>query len=190
MTSAATRFRPGDALIIVDLQRDFCPGGALPIAGGDDIAPVVNRLVEDAVAAHALVVASRDWHPPGHASFQAQGGPWPEHCVQGGDGAKFHAQLRLPQDAVIVSKGEQAEKDQYSAFEGTGLTDELRRRLVDRVLICGLAQDVCVRATALDAAGAGFKTHVLLFATRPVTPAGGQAAIADMRRAGVVVDAS
>jgi len=190
MNPLGTQFRSGDALIIVDLQRDFCLGGALPVSGGDDIVQVINSLIEEGIRAGALIVASRDWHPPDHVSFDVRGGPWPEHCVRETEGAEFHARLRLPSSAMIVTKGDKVDEDQYSAFDGTGLTDRPRRRGVNRVLICGLAQDVCVRATALDAIDSGFETHVLLSATRPITPAGGKEAIAASTRAGVQVDAS
>jgi nicotinamidase/pyrazinamidase len=183
-------FRRDDALIIIDLQRDFCSGGALPVPGSDDILPHVNRLIEEAAKAGALIVASRDWHPKRHASFHSRGGPWPEHCVQGKTGANFHHELRLPQDALIISKGADPDKDQYSAFEGTGLSEELRRRGVRRVVICGLALDVCVCASALDAVRAGFETHLALNATRPISEAEGRNAIDRMTRAGVVVETS
>src|SRR5512143_2676939 len=95
-----------DALIMVDVQNDFCPGGSLPVAGGDQVVPVLNRWAEAAAAAGALVVASRDWHPPDHMSFVAQGGPWPPHCIRDTTGARFHSQLALPLQALIISKGE------------------------------------------------------------------------------------
>lgn len=106
MSDEAMRLGRGDALIVVDLQRDFCPGGALPVPGGDEVVPLVNGLVEETTATGACVVASRDWHPLGHTSFHDAGGPWPQHCVQGSEGAQFHADLRLPPDALIISKGE------------------------------------------------------------------------------------
>jgi nicotinamidase/pyrazinamidase len=183
-------FRRDDALIVVDVQRDFCLGGALPIAGCEGIVPVINRLIEDATRGGAFVVASRDWHPKGHVSFRARTGTWPEHCVQGSAGAKFQENVRLPRDAFIVSKGVDLDRDQYSAFDGTGLTDELLRRGIRRVVLCGLALDVCVRASALDAVRAGFKTHVLLKATRPTMEANERNAIRDMMKAGVVVETS
>ncbi|HYA80835.1 MAG TPA: nicotinamidase [Methylocystis sp.] len=182
------RFRQDDALIVVEVQRDFCAGGALAIVGADEIVPTINQLIGEATAEGATVAASRDWHPKGHVSFEARGGPWPEHCVAGSEGARFHEQLRLPEDALVVSKGADPEMDQYSAFEGTGLIDLLRRRGTQRVFICGLALDVCVRASALDAARAGFETHVLLSATRPLTQAGGEAAIREMTCVGVIVE--
>ena len=151
MPAPRMRLRASDALLIVHVQRDFCSGGALSITGADEIIPTINDLIKQAIEAKALVIASRDWHPPDHSSFNAFGGIWPAHCVQGSDGAKFHAALRLPGDALIVTTGQTVDKDQYSAFDATGLANELRRRGVKRVLICGLTQDVCVRATALDA---------------------------------------
>lgn len=190
MACDAMRLKPGDALIIVDLQRDFCPGGALPVAGGDEIIPLVNALIEEAVAAGVCVIASRDWHPPGHASFHDAGGPWPPHCTQGSEGAQFHADLRLPPDAIIISKGKALDRDQHSAFDGTGLADQLRRLGVRRVLIVGLAQDVCVHATAFDAVTAGFETHVRLSATRPLTSRGGRDAVEALRHADVVIEES
>lgn len=180
--------RTGDALIVVDVQPDFCPGGALPLAGGDEVVPLINAWIEDATRAGIPVVASRDWHPPEHMSFAPQGGPWPVHCVQGSTGAVFHPALRLPNDAVIVTKGDRDDKDQYSAFDDTGLAADLRRRGVRRVWIAGLALDICVRATALDAERAGFDTHVIEAATRPVTEAGGRSAVAEMRAAGISVE--
>jgi len=182
------RFRRDDALLVVDVQRDFCPGGALAIAEADAVVPVIDQLVEEAVAAGALVVASRDWHPKDHLSFYARGGPWPEHCVQDSEGAKFHADLRLPANVLIISKGADAEKEQYSAFDGTGLSDQLHARGIHRVFIVGLALDVCVRASALDSLRAGFETHVVENATRPVSPSEGDRAISDLRRAGAIVD--
>jgi nicotinamidase/pyrazinamidase len=175
----------GDALLVVDVQNDFCPGGALPIAGGDAILPRVNALIDEATRAGALVVASRDWHAPDHVSFAAQGGPWPRHCVRDEIGAAFRPGLKLPSSALIVTKGDRRDSDQYSAFDRTGLADELRRREAKRVWVCGLALDVCVKATALDSAAAGFPTVLVASATAPVTAEGGAAALAELARAGV-----
>ncbi len=188
MPASPMRLLADDALVAVDLQRDFCSGGALPIADADGIVPIINNLVKEALAAHALIVASRDWHPSDHSSFLGYGGAWPAHCVQGSDGAKFHPALHLPDGALVVSKGQRVDEDQYSAFDATGLAEELRRRDVKHALICGLAQDVCVRATALDAVAAGFETHVRLSATRPVIRARGEEAVAEMLRAGIIVE--
>ena len=179
--------RRGDALIVVDAQNDFCPGGALPIEEGDAVVPVLNRWIKRASKAGVPVFASCDWHPPEHLSFKPQGGEWPVHCVQGTAGAAFHPDLELPADAKLVRKGASPDRDQYSALDGTGLAEELRRRGVKRVWIGGLAEDVCVRATALDAVRQGFETHLIQSATRPVTAEGGKAARSEMREAGVAI---
>jgi nicotinamidase/pyrazinamidase len=181
-------FQPGDALLIVDVQPDFCPGGALPIAEGAEVVPRLNEAIAAASQARVPVFASRDWHPRGHVSFVERGGAWPPHCLQDTPGAAFHPDLRLPNDVRIVTKGTRFDKDQYSAFDETGLATELRREGVRRVWIGGLAEDVCVKATALDAQAAGFETHVLREAVRPVTPAGGEQARREMQAAGVLVD--
>ena len=188
MAGAEMRLRSGDALIILDVQRDFCAGGALEVADADAIIPVVNTLVEEAVAAGAPVVATRDWHPPGHASFQEAEGPWPAHCVQGSEGAQFHPDLRLPERAIIVSKGEARDRDQLSAFNETRLANRLRDLGVRRVLIVGLALDVCVLETAMDAASEGFETHVRLSGARAITAEGGRNAVEKLRKAQVVVE--
>jgi nicotinamidase/pyrazinamidase len=181
-------FQPGDALIIVDVQPDFCPGGALPIVGGDEVVPPLNEAIAAAARAGVPVFASRDWHPRGHVSFVERGGAWPPHCLQDTPGAAFHPDLRLPGDVRIVTKGTRFDKDQYSAFDDTGLAAELRRDGVRRVWIGGLAEDVCVRATALDAQAAGFEAHVLRDAVRPVTPDGGATTRTELRAAGVLFD--
>jgi nicotinamidase/pyrazinamidase len=186
--AAQGRMREGDALIVVDVQRDFCPGGSLPITEGDKVVPVLNDWIAQANQAGIPVFASCDWHPADHLSFQPQGGEWPVHCVQETEGATLHPDLRLPDDVVIVRKGDRDDRDQYSALDETGLVEELRRREVERVWIGGLAEDVCVRATALDAAKAGFDTHLIADATKPVTAAGGEAARAEMRDAGVIIE--
>jgi len=186
-SDASTPYRPGDALIVVDVQRDFCPGGSLAIEHGDEVVPVLNEWIAKAAGAGVPVVASRDWHPADHLSFKPLGGQWPVHCVQGTAGAKFHPDLKLPADALIVTKGDRTDRDQYSAFDATRLAGELQRRGVERVWIGGLAEDVCVKATALDAAKAGFKPQVVAAATKPVTAEGGRAARAEMRDAGVTI---
>jgi nicotinamidase/pyrazinamidase len=182
------KLRSTDALILVDVQNDFCPGGSLAVSGGDEVVPVLNGWIAAAEKAGAVVAASRDWHPSGHVSFRESGGPWPAHCIQMTRGAEFHPQLQVPKDAPIVSKGAERERDNYSAFAGTGLGDQLRRRGVRRVFVGGLAQDYCVRATVLDALQEGFEVHLLLNATRPVDVAGGQRAVEEMRAAGCIVE--
>lgn len=189
MTSKKIGLRPTDALLIVDLQRDFCAGGRLAVPGGDEIVPLVNDLIAQARAAGAQIVVSRDWHPPDHMSFASRGGPWPQHCVRGAGGAEFHPELRLPAGVLLISKARRAEREQYSDFDDTSLAEELRRRAIDRIFIVGLAEDHCVRASAIDAARLGFETHVLRAATRPFTPEGGKKARADMRAAGVAIEA-
>jgi nicotinamidase/pyrazinamidase len=176
--------QPVDALLVVDVQIDFCPGGALPIPRGDEVVPVLSRWIAEAAQAGVPVYASRDWHPRHHVSFTGSGGQWPPHCLQDSDGARFHPDLRLPASAVIVTKGVRFDRDQYSAFDETGLAIEMRARGVQRLWVGGLAQDVCVRATVLDARRHGFEVIVLTDGTRPVTPIGGREANEEMRRAG------
>jgi nicotinamidase/pyrazinamidase len=180
--------RDGDALIVVDVQVDFCPGGALPIDRGDEVVPVLNRWVAAAAQAQIPIYASRDWHPRHHLSFKESGGEWPSHCVQDSPGARFHPELKLPASASVVTKGVRFDRDQYSAFDETGLATALRKQGVQRVWIGGLAQDVCVRATVLDARREGFDAVVIADATRPVTPSGGERANEEMRRAGARFD--
>jgi nicotinamidase/pyrazinamidase len=184
MSDPRHAFQAGDALIVVDVQIDFCPGGALPIEHGDDVVPVLNRWMTAAADAAVPVFASRDWHPQHHLSFKERGGEWPVHCVQDSPGARFHPGLRLPDSAVVVTKGVRFDQDQYSAFDATGLATELRRLGVRRVWVGGLAQDVCVRATVLDARREGFEAIVITDATHPVTNAGGEGANEEMRQAG------
>jgi len=178
---------PGDALLIVDVQPDFCPGGALPIPQGDRVVPVLNDWIAAARAKGLAVYASRDWHPRGHLSFKERGGPWPAHCVQDTPGAAFHPRLNLPADTIVVTKGVRFDQDQYSAFDQTGFADELRRTGIKRLWVGGLAEDVCVQATVLDARTAGFAVHLIPGATRPVTEEGGRAAREAMRAAGAVL---
>jgi nicotinamidase/pyrazinamidase len=179
-----------DALIVVDVQNDFCPGGTLAVPEGDRVVGVLNDWIARATAEDLPVVASRDWHPPGHCSFADQGGPWPEHCVRETAGAAFHPDLRLPQNALIINKGEAVEHDNYSAFDDTGLADRLHARGVERVWIGGLAQDVCVRASVVDACEAGFDTHLIADATRAVdvSPGDGERALEAMRAAGARIE--
>lgn len=181
-------FEPGDALLIVDMQKDFCPGGALAVEGGDDVVPVINEWIAAAQQAQLPVFASRDWHPVDHVSFQHRGGPWPVHCVQDTPGAEFHPELQLPDNAVIVSKGTRFDQDAYSAFENTGLGDYLKEHGIQRLWIGGLAQDICVQDTVLAARQEDFAVHVIAAATRPVDPAAGEEAFERMREAGAVIE--
>jgi len=186
---ARVRVRPSDALVVVDMQVDFMPGGALPVPGGDEVVGRVNEYVELFTKAGATVVFTRDWHPPNHISFKTRGGPWPPHCIQGTPGASFHPKLRVPTDALIVSKATDPDREAYSGFEGTELDAELRKRGVRRVFVCGVATDYCVRATALDAAKLGYQVFLLVDAVRGVNmpPNSVQRATDEMLNAGVVL---
>lgn len=177
---------PGDALLIVDVQNDFCPGGALPIEHGDAVVPVLNAWIAAAVSGGIPVYASRDWHPRGHISFHESGGPWPVHCLQDSPGARFRADLSLPQEAIVITKGVRFDHDQNSAFDETGLAGHLRAHRIRRLWIGGLAEDVCVLATVLDARAAGFDVTVIHDATRGVTREGCAQADARMREAGAL----
>jgi nicotinamidase/pyrazinamidase len=165
--------RPKSALLVVDVQNDFLPGGALAVSKGDRIVPVINRYIGLFQDAGRPILASRDWHPPETTHFKPQGGPWPPHCIAETEGAAFHPDLRLPQGTLIVSKGMGAREDAYSAFQardpqGRLLVEVLRDLGIERIYICGLTLDYCVRYSALDAAAEGFGFTVLLDATRAV----------------------
>ena len=151
-----------DALIIVDVQRDFCPGGALPFPEGDKIIPFLNEYIRLFKKTRASIFATRDWHPPNHLSFKAQGGSWPPHCVQNTQGAKFHPDLKLPKNTIVVSKAMNPRKENYSGFEGAELANILRKQGIVRVFVGGLATDCCVKNTVLDALKLGFETVLLL----------------------------
>lgn len=184
MTLTDETFRPGDALIIVDVQKDFCPGGALAIDGGDKVIPVLNRWIDAATAANGPIYASRDWHPADHISFKQRGGLWPPHCIQDSDGARFHPELQLPEPTVKITKGVRFDQDQNSVFDQTGLATRLHQDGIKRLFVGGLAEDVCVLASVLDGRGAGFDVVLIPDATRPVTVGGGEKARREMRDAG------
>lgn len=176
----------GDALLIVDVQNDFLPGGALGVPDGDRVLAPANRAIA-AFRAHGLpVYASRDWHPANHCSFHAQGGPWPVHCVADSPGAAFAAALELPADATLVYKASRADEEAYSVFGGTGFEGMLRRAGVRRIFVGGLATDYCVLATVRDARLLGFGVVVLADAVCAVEvqPGDGERALAEMRRLG------
>lgn len=195
---------PHKALIVIDVQNDFCPGGALAVEGGDEIVPLVNHLI----ASHDHVVMTQDWHPAGHSSFasvhegkapfettEADYGPqtlWPDHCVQGSAGADFHAGLEWTRAELVIRKGFRPEIDSYSAFfendhkTPTGLSGYLKERGLAEVVLCGLATDFCVGFSALDAVSCGFKTSVVMPACRAIDLEGSLATMTDrMRAAGV-----
>jgi nicotinamidase/pyrazinamidase len=175
-----------EALIVVDVQNDFCPGGALAVPDGDAVIEPINRLA----GAAPFVVATRDWHPPDHGSFDSQGGPWPIHCVAGTSGAALHPRLAREHLDAVIDKGQDRGAPGYSGFESTDLERLLRDRGVETVHVAGLALDYCVKATALDARRAGFDVVVHQGATRAVEvePGDGERAVEELRRAGVQVD--
>lgn len=170
---------------MVDVQNDFCSGGALAVPDGDAVVEPINRLMDEV----GFVVATRDWHPPDHGSFQAQGGPWPPHCVQGTPGAELHPALHADRIDAIVDAGYEPELEGYSGFEATDLEELLRSRELDRIHVTGLALDYCVRATALDARRCGFDVVLHVGATRAINaqPGDGDRTLDELRRAGVQV---
>ena len=185
---------PGSALLIVDVQNDFCPGGSLAVAGGHQVVPVLNRYASAFAAAERLVIADRDWHPGRTTHFVQFGGDWPPHCVQGTHGAEYHPGLVLPPETVHVVKGLGAEEDAYSVFQGhdtTGrsLATVLTEHGIRKLYVGGLATDYCVRHTVLDALKAGLEVVVLEDAIRAVNvqPGDGDRALAEMRAAGATV---
>lgn len=183
-----------DALIVVDVQNDFCPGGALAVENGDEVVPVLNRYIERFVALRLPIFATRDWHPVKTTHFKAYGGVWPVHCVQGTHGAEFHPDLKLTPEITIVSAGMAADEDGYSGFlgrdsSGTSLAALLRDRGVDRLLIGGLATDYCVKHTVLDGIQEGFQVMLIGDAVRGVNlnPGDSEQAIKEMSAAGAIV---
>ncbi|MCS6965598.1 MAG: nicotinamidase [Candidatus Kapabacteria bacterium] len=171
------------ALLIVDVQNDFCPGGALAVPDGDAVVPVINRLMD----AFPLILASKDWHPQETVHFQK----WPPHCVQGTWGAELHPRLRTDTIHLVLLKGTGNQDDGYSAFEATNVrvADYLRQQGVTELYVTGLATDYCVRASALDAIREGFKTYVVTDAIRAVNlnPDDGKLALAEMQEAGAIL---
>lgn len=176
------------ALLIVDVQRDFLPGGSLGVPDGDAVVPVLNRYIAAARAKGVPIYASRDWHPQNHCSFKPRGGPWPPHCVAGTPGAAFAEGLQLPSDAAIIDKATREDADAYSAFSGTTLAEQLRRRGVKRLLVGGLATDYCVLNTVRDALREGFGVILLEDAIRAVNvkPGDGERAQREMENGGAV----
>ncbi len=168
------------ALVLVDIQNDFCPGGALAVKDGDQVVPVANALMPK----FPVVVATQDWHPADHCSFQPQGGPWPPHCVQGTPGAELHPGLEQSRITARVQKGFQRDRDAYSGFPG--LDDVLQSHHVKRIYVMGLATDYCVRATVLDGLKRGYEVYVVTDGVRAVNvkPDDGARALEEMQRAG------
>jgi nicotinamidase-related amidase len=176
-----------EALVIVDFQNDFTPGGALPVEEGDLIAERLNELAAD--PRFDLVVATRDLHPPDHGSFAEAGGPWPPHCVRGTQGAELHPALDRSKVHSVVDKGRDPASDGYSGFEDTDLERLLRERGIERVTLVGLATDYCVKNTGLDALRLGFRVHVDGEGVRgvEVSPGDSQRALDELRAAGATV---
>jgi nicotinamidase/pyrazinamidase len=183
---SSLKLAPGDALVAVDVQYDFLPGGRLAVPGGDAVVPALNRYLAAFRSRKLPVFATRDWHPAGHCSFHEQGGPWPPHCIAGSDGARFAALLDLPCEVRIVSKATAVDRDAYSGFEGTDLAQQLRAAGATRLLVGGLATDYCVLNTVLDARRLGFDVLLLIDAIRAVDlqPGDGERAVAAMAAAG------
>ena len=177
------------ALVVVDVQVDFCPGGALAVEGGDQIIHGLNTAIDAFERFGLPVFFTRDWHPPNHMSFAGHGGVWPPHCVQGSRGSAFHPNLRVPPGAPVFSKGDDPLKEAYSGFQGTGLEAAMREREVDEIYIGGLATDYCVKESTLDALSAGFNVVVLEDCVRAVDakPGDGALAMAEMKEAGAVL---
>ena len=170
-----------DSLIMVDVQNDFCPGGALAVREGDLVVKPLNYVQKF----FRYIFATRDWHPEDHCSFMGRGGPWPPHCIRNTHGAKFHSDLEISR-AWVISKAYERDKDAYSGFQGTDLESRLKREGIKRVFVGGLATDYCVRATALDALAAGLEVVLLEDAIRgvDVKPGDSERAIDEISRRG------
>ncbi len=183
------KIEPTNALVVVDMQNDFCPGGALGVEEGDQIIPGINTLIPR----FETCVFSRDWHPPDHCSFAENpeyvDGSWPVHCVAHTHGAAFHPDLKIPEGARIVNKATEPDREAYSAFDGTGVGDELRAAGIQRVFVCGLALDYCVRMTAMDAVAEGFNTVLLQDLSRAVNnaPESVKQTLEELEQAGVAI---
>lgn len=186
--NSETRLKTGDALVVVDVQRDFLPGGRLAVPEGNAVIPLLNAWIDRFAAAGLPIAATRDWHPPEHCSFDTQGGPWPRHCVVDTPGAEFASGLNLPAGTVIVSKGVRPDDLGYSEFEETGLDRQLQELGVRRVFVGGLATDYCVLNTVLDALRLGYEVVLLTDCVRAVDrhPGDGERAIFRMIAAGAV----
>jgi nicotinamidase/pyrazinamidase len=179
---------PKRALIVVDVQNDFCPGGTLAVPQGDEVVEPLNAAIDEFLERGEPVYKSRDWHPPTTKHFADYGGVWPVHCVQNTKGAEFHPALRDDPRITVISKG-LGDTNCYSAFDETDLLDQLRRQNVEEVVVGGLATDYCVKSTVLDALKNGFKVKALRNAMRAVDlqPGDGERAVEEMRDAGVEV---
>ena len=188
MDTLRTTPTPKDALLIVDVQVDFLPGGNLAVPDSHEIIPVLNRYISLFNRRQCTIVATRDWHPSDHCSFRSRGGVWPPHCIADTAGAAFAPDLALPPEAIVISKATAADEEAYSGFQGTALADRLRGLGVRRLFVGGLATDVCVLNTVKDAISEGFEVVLLLDAVRAVDvqPNDGAKAIAEMKALGAV----
>lgn len=171
--------QPGDALLIVDVQNDFLPGGSLAVPRGGEVVPVLNGYLRIFAARGLPVYATRDWHPERHSSFRPQGGIWPPHCVAGTRGAEFAAALQLPPSTVIISKATTPEQEAYSGFQGTDLDSRLHAARINRLFIGGLATDYCVLNTVRDALRLGYRVFLLADAIRAVDAQAGDGLVAE-----------
>ncbi len=181
------KIQENDILVVVDMQNDFCPGGALAVEGGDELVPIINSIIPK----FQHVAFTRDWHPANHCSFSANplfmDKSWPAHCVQHTHGAEFHPGLNMPENPWIVSKAMDPARESYSDFDGTGFGDMLRQRGIFRIFVCGIATDFCVKATVFDGLNEGFAAVMIEDACRAVDnpPGTGAAVIEAMRAVGV-----
>jgi len=177
------------ALIIVDMQNDFMPGGALPVKDADLIIPTINRYIKKFREKGRPIYATRDWHPENHISFNTRGGPWPPHCIQGTKGAEFHKDLELSDDVIIVNKAYNPDRDAYSGFQETFLDIDLRRRGISRIFVAGVATEYCVKSTVIDGLNLGYEVILLIDAIKGVDLNLGDSekAIEDMLRRGAIL---
>ncbi len=179
----------GDAMIVVDVQNDFLPGGSLPVPQGDKVLPPLNRAIEKIHGKGLPLFFTRDWHPMNHCSFQSHGGLWPPHCIADTEGAAFAPGLKLPPDAILISKAGLPDQDAYSGFQGTDLDRLLRERRIKRLFVGGLATDYCVLNTVKDGLKLGYLVFLLFDAVRAVDvrPGDGERALEEMKKRGAVL---
>lgn len=184
MRVAATR---KSALIVVDVQRDFMPGGALPVPEGDSVIEPLNRMIKIFEEKKLPIVLTRDWHPEDHVSFRERGGPWPKHCVANTEGAEFHPLLRVPTSSIVISKATESDREAYSGFEGTELDRLLRELGVRRLFVGGVATEYCVKATVLDALKLGYEVFVIEEAVKGISKEGEERAKREMLEEGAIL---
>jgi nicotinamidase/pyrazinamidase len=177
---------PGDALVVVDIQNDFLPGGNLPVPQANTVVAVLDVYVLAFVVRQLPIFVTRCWHPEKHCSFHEQGGPWPAHCIAGSQGAEFPAGLALPSNTIVISKATEVDKDAYSGFDGTDLDAQLRQALIQRLFVGGMATEYCVLNTVQDALRLGYQAVLLQDAVRAVDAGDGIRALAQMRDLGAI----